>query len=165
MQTAKVVAYAFRQLKTQERNYPTHDLELRAVVFALKCWRHYLFGERFEIFSDHKSLKYIFTQRDLNMRQRRWMEYLEQYDFDLQYHPGKANVIADALSRKTRCLLHVLASNNWEILNILREFQLTSIEAEGIALLFPTQIQPDLVTRIIASQQEDPEAVVYGARS
>ncbi|MGI4715133.1 Ty3/Gypsy family RNase HI domain-containing protein, partial [Klebsiella pneumoniae] len=97
MQLAKVVAYASRQLKIHEHNYPTHDLELGAVVFALKCWRHYLFGERFEVFSNHKSLKYVFTQRDLNMRQRRWMEYLEQYDFDLQYHPGKANVVADAL--------------------------------------------------------------------
>ncbi|WP_227642569.1 Ty3/Gypsy family RNase HI domain-containing protein, partial [Klebsiella pneumoniae] len=87
MQLAQVVAYASRQLKIHERNYPTHDLELGAVVFALKCWRHYLFGEKFEVYSDHKSLKYVFTQRDLNMRQRRWMEYLEQYDFDLQYHP------------------------------------------------------------------------------
>ena len=72
-----------------------------AVVFALKSWRHYLYGERFEVFSDHKSLKYIFTQRDVNLRQRRWMELLEDYDFDLQYHPGKANVVADALSRKS----------------------------------------------------------------
>ena len=101
MQEGRVVAYGSRQLKTHEQNYPTHDLELAAVVFALKSWRHYLYGERFEVFSDHKSLKYIFTQCDLNMRQRRWMEYLEQYNFDLQYHPGKANVVADALSRKT----------------------------------------------------------------
>uniref|UniRef100_UPI0035CEDC01 Ty3/Gypsy family RNase HI domain-containing protein n=1 Tax=Bartonella sp. OT172YNZD TaxID=3243572 RepID=UPI0035CEDC01 len=77
MQIGKVVAYGSRQLKTHEQNYPTHDLELAAIVYALKTWRHYLYGERFEVFSYHKSLKYIFTQKDLNLRQRRWMEYLE----------------------------------------------------------------------------------------
>ena len=77
-------------------------MELAAIFFALKIWRHYLFGEQFEVFSDLKSLKYIFTERDLNMRQHRWMEYLEDYDFTLHYHPGKANVVADVLSRKSR---------------------------------------------------------------
>ena len=100
MQHGRVVAYASRQLKVHEQNYPTHDLELAAVVFALKVWRHYLYGVRFELFSDHKSLKYLFSQSELNMRQRRWMELLKDYDFDLQYHPGKANVVADALSRQ-----------------------------------------------------------------
>ena len=90
MQRGRVVAYASRQLKKHEENYPTHDLELAAVVFALKLWRHYLYGESLEVFSDHKSLEYIFTQRDLNARQRRWMETLEDFDFSLQYHPGKA---------------------------------------------------------------------------
>ena len=71
MQLERVVAYASSQLKTHERNYPTHDLELGAIVFALKVWRHYLYGGKFEVFSDHKSLKYVFTQKDLNMRQRR----------------------------------------------------------------------------------------------
>ena len=98
MQSGKVVAYGSRQLKNHEQNYPTHDMELAVVVFALKIWRHYLYGEHFEVFSDHKSLKYIFMQRDLNMRQRRWMDFLEDYDFTLHYHPGKANVVADALS-------------------------------------------------------------------
>ena len=101
MQSGRVVAYGSRQLKNHEWNYPTHDLELAAIVFALKIWRHYLYGEQFEVFSDHKSLRYIFTQRDLNMRQRRWMEYLEDYDFTLHCHPGKANVVIDALSRKS----------------------------------------------------------------
>ena len=78
---------------------------MAAIVFALKIWCHYLYGEQFEVFSDHKSLKYIFTQRDLNMRQRRWMEYLEDYDFTLHYHPSKENVVADALSRKSRGVL------------------------------------------------------------
>ena len=94
-----MVAYASRQLKKHEENYPTHDLKLAAVVFALKLWRHYLYGESLEVFSDHKSLKYIFTQRELNVRQRRWMETLEDFDFSLQYHPGKANVVVDALNQ------------------------------------------------------------------
>ena len=105
MQKGRVVAYASRQLKKHEENYPTHDLELATLVFALKLWRHYLYGESLEVFSDHKSLKYIFTQRDLNARQRRWMETLEDFDFSLQYHSGKANVVADALSRKSRSIL------------------------------------------------------------
>jgi hypothetical protein len=83
MQGGNVVAYASRQLKVHERNYPTHDLELAAVVFALKVWRHYLYGSRFEVFSDHKSLKYLFDQKELNMRQRRWLEFLKDYDFGL----------------------------------------------------------------------------------
>jgi len=101
MQERKVAAYASRQLKQHELNYPTHDLELAAVVFALKIWRHYLYGARFEVFSDHKSLKYLFDQKELNMRQRRWMKFLKDYDFELQYHPGKSNVVADALNRKS----------------------------------------------------------------
>ncbi|GJV63976.1 putative nucleotidyltransferase, ribonuclease H [Tanacetum coccineum] len=101
MQHGKVIAYASRQLKPYEVNYPTHDLELATVVFAMKIWRHYLYGEACDIFTDHKSLKYIFTQRELNMRQRRWLELLKDYDTNIQYHPGKANVVADALSRKS----------------------------------------------------------------
>ncbi|KAL0561192.1 hypothetical protein IC582_001613 [Cucumis melo] len=100
----KVVAYASRQLKSHEQNYPTHDLELAAVVFALKIWRHYLYGEKIQIFTDYKSLKYFFTQKELNMRQRRWLELVKDYDCEILYHPGKANVVADALSRKKRGL-------------------------------------------------------------
>ena len=106
MQNRQVVAYASRQLKVHERNYPTHDIDLAAVVFVLKIWRHYLYGSKFEVFSDHKSLKYLFDQKELNMRQRRWLEFLKDYDFELSYHPGKANVVADALSRKS---LHMSA--------------------------------------------------------
>ena len=102
MQSRGVVAYGSLQLKNQEWKYPTHDMELATIVFTLKIWHHYLYGEKFEVFSDHKSLKYIFTQRDLNMRQRRWMEYLEDYDFTLQYHPGKENLVANALNQKHR---------------------------------------------------------------
>ena len=101
MQNGKVIAYASRQLKPNEQNYPTHDLELAAVVHALKIWRHYLYGATCQILTDHKSLKYIFTQRELNMRQRRWLELIKDYDLEILYHPGKANVVADRLSRKS----------------------------------------------------------------
>ncbi|KAI3681046.1 hypothetical protein L6452_35828 [Arctium lappa] len=101
MQRGKVITYASRQLKDHEKNYPTHDLELAAVVFALKLWRHYLNGTKCALFTDRKSLKYIFDQKDLNMQQRRWLELLKYYDCELLYHPGKANVVADALSRKS----------------------------------------------------------------
>ena len=96
MQEKNVIAYASRQLKVHERNYPTHDLELAAVVFALKQWRHYLYGVKCEVYTDHHSLQYVFTQKDLNLRQRRWMELLKDYDITILYHPGKANVVADA---------------------------------------------------------------------
>ena len=99
MQHGHVIAYASRQLKIHERNYPTHNLELAAVIHALKISRHYLIGDRVLIYTDHKSLKYVFTQKELNMRQRRWLELLADYDVDLQYHPGKLNVVPDALSR------------------------------------------------------------------
>ncbi|KAH0781463.1 hypothetical protein KY290_001061 [Solanum tuberosum] len=101
MQHGKVIAYALRQLRPHERNYPTHDLELAAVVFALKIWRHYLYGVHVDIYTDHKSLQYIFKQKDLTLRQRRWLELIKDYDIDILYHPGKANVVADALRRKT----------------------------------------------------------------
>ncbi|XP_070667530.1 uncharacterized protein [Malus domestica] len=100
MQHNRVIAYASRQLKIHERNYPTHDLELAAIVFALKIWRHYLYGEKCKIFTNHKSLQYLFTQHDLSLRQRRWMELLGDYDCTIEYHPGRANVVADALSMK-----------------------------------------------------------------
>ncbi|WVZ89158.1 hypothetical protein U9M48_035595 [Paspalum notatum var. saurae] len=101
MQEGKVIAYASRQLRKHEWNYPTHDLELAVVVHALKIWHHYLFGQCCEIYTDHKSLKYIFTQNKLNMRQRRWLELIKYYDMDIHYHPGKPNVVADTLSRKS----------------------------------------------------------------
>ncbi|GKF25269.1 putative reverse transcriptase domain-containing protein [Tanacetum coccineum] len=102
MQRGKVIAYASRQLKIHENNYTTHDLELGAVVFALKIWRHYLYGTKSVIYTDHKSLQHIFSQKELNMRQRRWIELFSDYDCEIRYHPGKANVVADALSRKER---------------------------------------------------------------
>ncbi|GJX50054.1 putative reverse transcriptase domain-containing protein [Tanacetum coccineum] len=98
MQREKVIAYASRQLKVHEKNYTTHDLELRSLVFALKIWRHYLYGTRCTVFTDHKSLQHILDQKELNKRQRRWLELLSDYNCDIRYHPGKANVVADALS-------------------------------------------------------------------
>jgi hypothetical protein len=103
MQDGQVVSYASHQLRKHEENYPTHDLELAAVVHALKIWRHYLIGHRCEIYSDHKSLKYIFMQNDLNLRQRQWLELIKDYDLGINYHPGNANVVDDALSRKKYC--------------------------------------------------------------
>ena len=129
-------------------------MELAAVVIALKIWRHYLYGEQFEVYSDHKSLKYIFTQRDLNMRQRRWMEFLEDYDFILHYHLGKANVVADALSRKSRGALVSIASQEWRMLETMGQFGLQySEQAQGtLGSLVAT---PSLLSRVIESQGQD----------
>ncbi|GJR42634.1 putative ribonuclease H-like domain-containing protein [Tanacetum coccineum] len=102
MQREKVISYASRQLKIHKKNYTTHDLELGSVVFSLKLWRHYLYGTKCTVFTDHKSLQHILNQKELNMRQRRWLELLSDYDCEIRYHPGKANVVADALSRKER---------------------------------------------------------------
>ena len=124
MQSSKMVAYGSRQLKNHEQNYPIHDMELAAIVFAFKIWRHYLYGEQFEVYLDHKILMYIFTQRDLNMRQRKWMEFLEYYDFTLNYHPCKANVVVDALSRKSRGALASIASQERKMLDTVGQFRL-----------------------------------------
>ncbi|CAN4112834.1 unnamed protein product [Withania somnifera] len=101
MRQGRVVAYALSRLKVHERNYPTHDLELAAVVFALKIWRHYLYGVKCEIFTDHRSLRYIMSRKELNAGRRRWIELPKDYDISILYHPGKANVVADALNRKS----------------------------------------------------------------
>ena len=98
IQDGRVIAYASRQLKKHEHNYPTHDLEQAAMVVALKIWICYLYGVPCQIFTDHKSLQYIFTRKDLSLRQRRWLELIKDYDCTIEYHPGKANVVADALS-------------------------------------------------------------------
>jgi hypothetical protein len=100
MQDGHVIAYASRQLRHHEEHCPTHDLELLVVVHTLKVWRYYLLGNLVNIYTDHKSLKYLFTQVDLNMRQRRWLELIKDYELEIHYHPGKANVVGDALSRK-----------------------------------------------------------------
>jgi hypothetical protein len=101
MQEGKVVVYSSWQLEVHERNYPTDDLELVVVVHALKTWKHYLYGQKCDVYTDHKSLKYIFTQSELNMRLRRWLELIKDYELEIHYHPAKANVVANALSRKS----------------------------------------------------------------
>jgi hypothetical protein len=137
MQRGKVIAYASRQLKIHEKNYTTHDLELGAIVFALKCWRHYLYGTKSVIYTDHKSLQHIFTQKDLNMRQRRWLELFSDYDCEIRYHPGKANVVADALSRKERVKPRRIRAMNVSVHNSLKgrviEAQIEASKAENIA--------------------------------
>ena len=142
----------------RHKNYPTHNMELVAVVFALKIWRHYLYGEQFEVYSEHKSLKYIFTQRDVNMRQHRWMEFLEDYDFTLHYHPVKANVVVDALNRKSRGALASIASREWWMLETVGQFGLQYSEhAQGTLGSLVTT--PYLLSRVIDSQGQDAEIV------
>ncbi|GJX09493.1 putative reverse transcriptase domain-containing protein [Tanacetum coccineum] len=102
MQRENVIVYASRQFKVHEENYTTHDLELGVVVFALRLWRHYLYETKCVVFTDHKSLQYILNQKEIKMRQRRWIELLSDYDYEIRYHPGKANVVDDALSQKER---------------------------------------------------------------
>ncbi|WVZ52210.1 hypothetical protein U9M48_003292 [Paspalum notatum var. saurae] len=152
MQEGRVIAYASCQLRKHEVNYPTHDLELLAVVYALKKWRHYLLGNTCHIYTDHKSLKYIFTQPELNMRQRRWLELIKDYDLEVHYHPGKANVVADALSRKAHCnfiearlTVRVLCCEIGDI-----EMPIV-LEAE----LYNLVLEPTTKDQIIAAQKQD----------
>ncbi|WMV32390.1 hypothetical protein MTR67_025775 [Solanum verrucosum] len=123
MQDNNVIVYALRQFKVHEWNYPMHDLKLAAVVFALKIWRHYLYGVKCEVFTDHRSLQHVLTQKDLNLRKRRWMELLKDYDMTIQYHPDKANVVADALSQKAM-IRHL--KKRWVLASI--EVRATSID-------------------------------------
>ncbi|KAL0536641.1 hypothetical protein IC582_025599 [Cucumis melo] len=158
MQQGKVVAYASRQLKSHEQNYPTHDLELAAVVFALKIWRHYLYGEKIQIFTDHKSLKYFFTQKELNMRQRRWPELVKDYDCEILYHPGKANVVADALSRKVSHSAALITRQAPLHRDLERAEIAVSVGAVAMQLAQLT-VQPTLRRRIIDAQSNDPYLV------
>ena len=155
MQNGKVIAYASRQLKKHEVNYPTHDLELAAVVFALKIWRHYLYGERCRIFTDHKSLKYLLTQRELNLRQRRWLELIKDYDLVIDYHPGKANVVADALSRKSSSTLASVGSSYLPLLLEIRSLGIQLESALDGALIASFMVRPTLVDRIQELQKSD----------
>ena len=158
MQSGRVVAYGSCQLKNHEQNYPTHDMELAAVVFSLKIWLHYLYGEQFEVYSDYKSSKYIFTQRYLNMRQRRCMEFLEDYDFTLHYHLGKANVVADALSQKSQGALANIISREWRMLETVGQFRLQYRE-QTQGTLGSLVATPSLLSRVIESQGQDAEIV------
>ncbi|KAK2443611.1 hypothetical protein QL285_014700 [Trifolium repens] len=156
MQDGAVVAYASRQLKPHEQNYPTHDLELAAIIFALKIWRHHLYGVQFDLFSDHKSLKYLFDQKELNMRQRRWMEYLKDFDFNLNYHPGKANVVADALSRKTLYASELLMQQ-CGLYEKFRDLNLNVIYRKSGIRINKIEVSCELRPRIVQAQQDDVE--------
>jgi hypothetical protein len=137
MQEGSVIAYASRQLRKHELNYPTHDLELAAVVHALKIWRHYIMGTKCQVYTDHKSLKYIFTQKDLNLRQRRWLELIKDYDLEIHYHPGKANLVADALSRNEHVHLAIVAQLPDEIVEDFGRLNLGIVaHAEGVLLMW-----------------------------
>jgi hypothetical protein len=154
MQNGKVVSYASRQLKHHERNYPTHDLELASIVHALKVWRHYLMGTHCDVFTDHKSLKYIFTQKELNMRQRRWLELIKDYDMSLQYHPGKANVVADALSRTS----HINGLTEGELPeDLCEQFKELRLEIVPKGFLASLEVQPTLMDKIKETQKLDKE--------
>jgi hypothetical protein len=156
MQNINVFAYASRQLKPYEQNYPTHSLELAAVVFALKIWRHYLYGKRYKIYTDHKSLKYLFTQKELNMRQRRWLELIKDYDCEINYHPGKANVVANALSRKSTVELAALGISQPRLIKELIGMGL-EVVGEGMPVhLANLMVLSELLARIKATQLEDP---------
>jgi hypothetical protein len=152
MQDNRVIAYASRALQTHEQNYPTHDLELAAVIHALKLWRHHLMGTKCNIYTDHKSLKYIFTQADLNMRQRRWLELIKVCDLEVHYHLGKANVVADALSRKSHC--HCLSV---EVFNdtLCWEMRKLSLEIIPQGSLNHIAVEPILQDSIVIAQQHD----------
>jgi len=152
MQDNRVIAYASRSLRPHEQNYPTHDLELAAVIHALKIWRHYLMGTHCNIYTDHKSLKYIFTQADLNMRQRRWLELIKDYDLEVHYHPGKANVVADALSRKTHCNCLAVESYDQTLCSEMRRLNLEMIPQ---GTLNHISIEPTLHDQIIMAQLHD----------
>ncbi|KAK8930623.1 hypothetical protein KSP39_PZI016616 [Platanthera zijinensis] len=158
MQHGKVIAYASRQLKDAEKNYPVHDLELAAVIFALKLWRHYLYGVRCEVFTDHKNLKYIYSQKELNLRQRRWLEFIKDYDVDLQYHPGKANVVADALSRKNTVGLSVLSGYEAQLVYELERMEITPLVTPESkqAQLSQLQVRYSLTDRIKEALPKDP---------
>ncbi|XP_070036003.1 uncharacterized protein [Nicotiana tomentosiformis] len=158
----KVIAYASRQLRKHEQNYPTNDLELAAVVFALKIWRHYLYGVHIDIFTDHQSLQYLFKQRELNLRQRRWLELLKDYDVDILYHPGKANIVADALSRKSMgSLSHVEADKvkMTKYLCQLASLQVRLVDAEGGRILVQNTAKSSFVTEVKERQHKDPELI------
>ena len=143
-----MVAYASRQLKSRKQNYPTHDLELATVVFALKIWRHYLYGEKIHIFTNHKSLKYFFTHKELNMRHRRWHELVKDYDYEILYHLGKANVVVDTLSRKVSHSA-ALVTNQVPLHKVLERAEIAVLVGEVTSKLAQLSVQPTLRQQII----------------
>jgi hypothetical protein len=152
MQEGRVIAYASRQLRRHEEHYPTHDLELAAVVHALKIWRHYLLGNTCHLYTYHKSLKYIFTQLELNMRQRRWLELIKDYDLEIHYHPGKANVVADAQSHKASCHCLTVRASDTTLCQEMEKLNLGMIQHGSLTQL---KLESVLLQRIIDAQRTD----------
>jgi hypothetical protein len=150
MQDGCMVVYASRQLRKHEANYLTHDLELATVVHALKIWRHYLMGKRCELYMDHKSLKYVFTQVNLNLRQRRWLDLIKDYDLGINYHPGKANVVADALSQRSHANHLIVKSIPSELCDEFAKLQLVT-NTEVIEM----EVGSSLLQEIRKGQLED----------
>jgi ribonuclease HI len=157
MQGGHVITYASRQLRKHELNYPTHDLELAAIVHALKIWRHYIMGTKFQVYTDHKSLKYIFTQKDINLRKHHWLELIKDYDLEIHYHPSKANLVADALSRKEHVHSAIVAQLPDEIVEDFMRLNLGIVaHTEGVTI----DVEPTLdkkfvkVKRVMQKMQE-----------
>ncbi|PKA62911.1 hypothetical protein AXF42_Ash018906 [Apostasia shenzhenica] len=157
MQHGKVIAYASRQLRLHEKNYPNHDLELAAIVFALKLWQHYLYGVKCDIFTDHQSLKYIFTQKELNLRQRRWLELIKDYDLQIIYHSGKANVVADALSRNASLSMITLDKADQQLVFEFERLLLTGVEENYLSYLSRLIVRPIWLQQVVEGQKEDLE--------
>jgi hypothetical protein len=152
MQEGRVIAYASRQLRRHKEHYPTHDLDLAAVVHALKIWRHYLMWNICHLYTDHKSLKYIFTQLELNMRQRSWLKLIKDYDLEIQYHPGKANVVADALSRKASCHCLTVRTPNTTLCQEMEKLNLGIVQQGTLTQL---KLETVILQRIIDAQRTD----------
>jgi hypothetical protein len=152
MQDGHMVAYASWQLRRHEVNYPTHDFELATVVHALKIWMHYLMGKRCELYMDHKSLKYIFTQSNLNLRQRRWLELIKDYDIGINYHPRNANVVADALSRRSHVSRLVVESMPFEL---CQEFDKLNLRIVANTKAMEMDVGSSLLQEIQKGQLED----------
>jgi hypothetical protein len=152
MQENRVIAYASRALRPDEKNYPTHYLELAAVVHALKIWRHYLMSTRCNIYTDQKSLKHIFTQVDLNMRQRRWLELIKDYNLEVHYHPGKANVVADALSHKVHC--YCLSAKSYRD-TLCSELCKLHLEIVPQGMMNTTSVESILWDKLLMAQAND----------
>jgi hypothetical protein len=156
MQEGRVVAYSSRQLKVHEKNYPIHDLELAVVVHALKTWRHYLHGQKCDVYTDHKSLKYIFSQPELNMRQRRWLELVKDYELEIHYHPGKA--MADALSRKSQVNMMVARPMPYEL---AKEFDKLSLGFLNNMRGVTVELGPTLEREIKEAQKNDEKIIEF----
>jgi hypothetical protein len=152
MQEGRVIAYASRQLRRHEEHYPTHDLELAAVVHVLKIWRHYLLGNICHIYTDHKSLKYIFTQSELNMRQRRWLELIKDYELEIHYHPDKANIVADALSRKVSCHCLLVKTSDNTLCQEMEKLNLGMVQQGALNQL---KLESIILQRIIDAQKNN----------